>query len=374
MTRAWSVRSLRRLAGAALLFAAGAAHAHSTSVGYVQVVPAPGDSRGIVVEIDLALRDLALTLPIDADRDEAITWAELSAARPDLETRVLGGLRVSRGGVACTLAPDDLATRRYDDGTYATLRLAGRCPADGDVAVASALFAGQDDRHRLFVTTGTGPDTVVSIATPVAGIPPAPPGAGGTFVVFLRDGVHHILAGYDHLAFLLSLVLPAMLVRRDGRWHGATDVRARLRDVFWLVTAFTAAHSLTLSLAALGWIAPSSRIVEATIAASVVLAALNNVRPVVSGRVWPIGLAFGLVHGFGFAGALAEVGLPDAARWRALLGFNLGVELGQLAVLAVVLPPLVAVRHRAGYARVVLPAASLLIAAVAAGWLVQRLA
>jgi hypothetical protein len=357
-----------------LLWVAGAAQAHSSSVGYVQVAEAQGDPRGVEVEVDLALKDLALTLPIDADRDETITWAELSEARPDLEAMVGAGLRVSRGDAVCTLTPGLLATRRYDDGAYATLRLAGSCPEDGRIAVASALFAGQDDRHRLFVTVGNGRDAVVSIATPETAAAAATSRPGGTFPAFLRDGVHHILAGHDHLAFLLSLVLPAMLVRRGGRWHGAADVPARLREVFWLVTSFTAAHSLTLSLAALGWVTPSMRAVEAIIAASVVLAALNNVRPLVSGRVWPLGLAFGFVHGFGFAGALAEVGLPDAARWRALLGFNLGVELGQLAVLAVVLPPLVAVRHRPGYARVVLPAVSLLIAAVAAGWLVQRLA
>jgi hypothetical protein len=141
-----------------------------------------------------------------------------------------------------------------------------------------------------------------------------------------------------------------------------------------VVTAFTLAHSLTLSLAALGWVVPASRWIEAAIAASVLLAALNNLRPVATRRLWVIAFGFGLIHGFGFAGALTELGLPTGARLACLVGFNLGVEIGQLAVVALVLPVLFALRHRAVYVRALMPAASLGIAALAGMWCVQRLA
>jgi hypothetical protein len=121
-------------------------------------------------------------------------------------------------------------------------------------------------------------------------------------------------------------------------------------------------------------VTPASKWVEAAIAASVVLAALNNVRPLVTRRLWLVGFVFGLIHGFGFAGALGELGLPNRARLSALFGFNVGVELGQIAVVAAALPVLVAVRDKRWYAKAVMPLLSLAIAGLAAFWLWERLA
>ena len=139
-----------------------------------------------------------------------------------------------------------------------------------------------------------------------------------------------------------------------------------------MVTAFTVAHSITLSLATLGWISLPSRWVESAIAASVVLAALNNVWPVFHGRRWIVAFGFGLIHGFGFASVLADLGLPQGALALALLGFNVGVELGQLAIVAAFLPLAYLLRRSAFYQRAVMRAGSLLIAALAAAWLVER--
>ena len=116
--------------------------------------------------------------------------------------------------------------------------------------------------------------------------------------------------------------------------------------MFKVVTAFTVAHSITLSLAALGVISLPSRLVESAIAASVVLAALNNVCPVVYGGRWIIAFCFGLIHGFGFASVLTDLGLPQDSLLLALVAFNLGVELGQLAIVAVFLPIAYALRGR----------------------------
>jgi HupE / UreJ protein len=142
--------------------------------------------------------------------------------------------------------------------------------------------------------------------------------------------------------------------------------------VFKVVTAFTVAHSITLSLAALGVIALPSRVVESAIAASVVLAALNNVRPLVYGGRWALAFAFGLIHGFGFASVLADLGLPQDALLLSLVAFNLGVELGQLAIVAVFLPVAFALRGTALYRRVILVGGSLVVAAIAFAWLCER--
>jgi hypothetical protein len=356
-----------------LLLVALPALAHNLSVAHVSVVRDVGDRRLATVEVDLSLKDLALTIPLDANHDEAVTWAELRAARPSIEALVARGVALDAMGGPCALQPTGLGTRRYDDGSYATLLLRARCPSAGSLRVRYTLFFDRDPQHRAVVSLSDGTGTAAAIAN--AGTPTGrlDGKADDVFAEFVREGVHHILIGYDHLAFLISLVLPALLAWLGGVWRADPDMRRRLRDVFWLVTAFTLAHSVTLTLAALDLVRPASRIIEPAIAASVLLAALNNIRPVVVRRLWLLSFGFGLVHGFGFAGALGEIGLPKGGRVLALLGFNVGVELGQLSVLCVLLPVLYLVRNRPGYGRRVVPLVSLGIALRAGAWLVQRL-
>lgn len=349
--------------------------AHTLSVSHVDIV-VKSDGSAPEIELDLAIRDLALSLPLDANHDERVTWNELQAIREPLYAMVKSGLVMSSGSTSCVLQPTLLATRQYDDGAYATVVLRADCVSTQHLKVRYALLFDVDPQHRALVTfhndgkLGTG---IVSTDAREIEIGAAQATDSNPFMQFLREGIHHILIGYDHLAFLLSLLLPAALMRRDRQWQPSPSLRHALVHVLGIVTAFTLAHSITLSLAALGWITPASRWVEAAIAASVLLAALNNVWPVVTRRVWLVGFGFGLVHGFGFAGALSELGLPTGARLASLVGFNLGVEFGQIAVVALVLPVLLVVRHKRWYARFAMPLLSLAIAALAAWWMWVRL-
>ena len=373
-----------RACSAVLLMAVAlSVSAHTVSVGHLDImVPADGDVP-VQVELDLSLRDLALSVPLDLNRDEAVTWGELAVARTDIEALVLNGLELWTPAGECGLHPVGLATRQYDDGAYATVQLAADCPSAERLQVLYTVLMNRDPQHRALVTIrhGGGVSTAIARAGQTrvdAALGPRASARGSwldsPFVTFLREGVHHILIGYDHLAFLVSLLLPAALLRIQGRWQPAPGLRTGFLHILGIATAFTVAHSITLSLAALGWVTPASRGVEVAIAASVVLAALNNVWPVVVRRLWRVGFVFGLIHGFGFAGALGELGLPDGARLWALVGFNLGVEIGQVAVICVLLPLLFVLRRRRWYAAIVMPALSLAIAVMAAYWLWQRLA
>jgi hydrogenase/urease accessory protein HupE len=174
---------------------------------------------------------------------------------------------------------------------------------------------------------------------------------------FFRLGVEHILTGYDHLLFLTALLLRG----------GGTG------SLLKIITAFTAAHSVTLALAALGIVTLPDRLVEPLIAASIVWVALENVvrRDVRSTR-WIVSFAFGLVHGFGFAAALDPLALPAPRLALALLGFNLGVEAGQACVVVALVPLLAALQHAAWAPRVI-RAASIVLALVGLAWLVERL-
>jgi hypothetical protein len=192
------------------------------------------------------------------------------------------------------------------------------------------------------------------------------------FADYLREGVWHIWIGLDHVLFMLSLLLPAVMLWQGLRWQAVDDFRAAFWDVFRIVTSFTVAHSITLTLAALHVISLPSQWVESAIAASVVLAALNNLKPLVHSRRWLVAFGFGLIHGFGFATVLVELGLPDDALALSLLGFNLGVEVGQLAIVAVFLPLAYALRGSRFYRRTVMVGGSVAVALVAAVWFVER--
>lgn len=362
----------RLLLALALLLSSTLARAHTMSVSHLEVATSAREPV-VRVELDLAVRDLALTLPLDANADDQVTWGELTAIRPQVEQMVVAGLKVASGGRSCTLAPGGFALRRYDDGAYAALTMDARCPDAGPVSIDYRLFFARDPQHRALVTVRDASSVTTAIASPAKPTVTIGNQSSHPFLDFLREGIHHILIGYDHLAFLISLLLPAVLRRERGKWHPVADFRSAAGHIAAIVTAFTVAHSITLTAAALGWVTPASRWVEAAIAASVLLAALNNLWPVVTRRIWLVGFGFGLVHGFGFAGALSELGLPAGARVIALLGFNLGVEVGQLAVVAVLLPMLFLARRSRWYARAGLPMVSLAIAALAAWWLFQRL-
>ena len=182
----------------------------------------------------------------------------------------------------------------------------------------------------------------------------------------------HIWIGFDHILFLLSLLLPAVLILRKKEWQAAEQFRGTFWDVFRVVTSFTVAHSITLSLAALSVISLPSRLVESTIALSVLLAALNNLWPVVAERRWAVAFAFGLIHGFGFASVLTDLGLPQGALLLALVGFNVGVEVGQLAIVTAFLPFAYGLRRSWFYRRLVFAGGSAAIALVAAVWLAER--
>jgi HupE / UreJ protein len=348
------------------------AHAHATSVAYLDSY-ADAHGAGTVVELDIAVRDVALSLPLDADRDEIVTWGEVLALRPRIEAWAEAGLTLTSSQARCALTADSIAIRRYDQGAYIALRLRTPCPIDAALRLRYELLFAQDPQHRAIYAVRQAADTRTGVLTPELREFAIDDAQRAGFAVFLREGVHHILIGYDHLAFLLSLLLPAALVRSDRSWRPVERPFDGFLHALGIVTAFTVAHSITLSLAALGWVVPASRPVEAAIAASVLLAALNNLRPLIVRRLWLAGFGFGLIHGFGFAGALSELGLPADSRTLALLGFNLGVELGQIAVVCLLLPILLALRARAWYVRGAMPALSLAIAGLAGVWLSQRL-
>jgi hypothetical protein len=193
------------------------------------------------------------------------------------------------------------------------------------------------------------------------------------FLAMVRLGSHHIWIGIDHILFLLALLLPAVVQRRDdNRWEPVANFRTAIINVIKVVTVFTVAHTITLSLAALNTVALSSRLVESIIALSIAIAALNIVVPIFRDRIWLVVFAFGLFHGFGFASVLGEIGIPSSYLVHSLLGFNVGVELGQVAIVIGVFPVLYLAGRSMFYSRFVLPAMTAGLIAVSLYWFTER--
>lgn len=188
----------------------------------------------------------------------------------------------------------------------------------------------------------------------------------------IKQGVWHIWIGLDHILFLLALVLPAVLVREDKRWKPVASFRPAFMNILAIVTMFTIAHSVTLTLAALDVIRLPSQLVESIIAASIAVAALHNLFPVVKVREWMIAFAFGLFHGFGFASVMGDIGMGQERMVLSVLGFNLGVELGQIAIIAVIFPVLYLIRTQRWYVPVVVRLGSVLLIGAALVWFVER--
>jgi hypothetical protein len=191
---------------------------------------------------------------------------------------------------------------------------------------------------------------------------------------FVREGVLHILTGYDHVLFLLCLLLPSVMRRTPAGWRPVDTLSQAVWPVVGIVSAFTVAHSITLALAATRVVSLPSSFIEPAIAVTIILAALDNVWPIFPVRRVVVTFCFGLIHGFGFAGVLAELNLPTVDFAWALLQFNVGLELGQLLIVVGVTALLFLLRQRSQYRGLVIRGGSLAAMLVGALWLIERTA
>lgn len=357
---------------ALVLLLAPAVEAHKSSDSYLGITA--GDE--MAGEWKIALRDLDFAFGVDGDGDGAITWGELKSRQKDIDAYALSRLTIASDGADCPLRPTDHLADLLSDGGYAVLRFAIECETPiRSIDIGYDLLFDLDRQHRGLLRldfTGTtrtaifGPETNRQSFDLTTGSPI------GQFAAYVREGVWHIWIGYDHILFLVTLLLPAVLRCRPEGWEAMPRFRDGFLQIAGIITAFTLAHSCTLTLAALGVIGLPSRLVESAIAASIIVTAINNVHPLVTRRLWLVALAFGLLHGFGFASVLLDLGLPQGTLLLSLVAFNLGVEIGQLAIVAALLPVIcIACRWR-HYPRAVLQGGSFAIVSLASLWFVER--
>jgi hypothetical protein len=348
------------------------AFAHKSSDSYLSIA-ANGDA--LDVRWDIALRDLDIAVGLDPDEQGQITWGTLRRRFEAIDAYALSRLALTGDGLACPAGPVAHLVDRHSDGAYVVLEFTAHCPAAPHaVGIQYRLLFDLDPQHRGLVTVSDGGSVHTSVLGPERSFLAVNLQGGGTsgFWEFVRLGAEHILGGRDHLLFLAVLLLPALGRVRPGR------VVRTLGEIAGLMSLFTLAHAVTVTLAALGLIQVPASIAEAAIALSIAVTAIDNIRPILGQRRGVIAFGFGLIHGLGFASALGPLSLSVWPLAAALIGFNSGIELVQL-VLAVLAAGSVLLARRlfaagAGFAGAdrLLRAGSLGIAILAGFWFFDR--
>ena len=336
----------------------------------------------VLLRADINLRDIDLVFDLDQNKDSQVSWGETLAKTAEIKAWLEQGIQVSNSSQKCALAAMSIMASEHADGTYLSVEWAVACAGVKDelsgLALRYSLMFDQDNLHRALVKIDF-PDfqssAILSPDRPEFALTEASGSRLKVLERYLLEGVWHIWIGIDHVLFLLSLLILAFLepTRKSViQWSAVQNMKTAVLDILAVVTAFTLAHSITLGLTIFKWLEPSADFIEPVIALSVVAAALNNLLGWAALRRWQLAFAFGLVHGFGFANVLVDLGLPSDQLAIALGGFNVGVELGQIAIVLVFLPLAWWLRNTIFYRWVIVVGGSLVIAALGLLWTLQR--
>lgn len=348
--------------------------AHSGSKSQLSLQVDGNEVRGTLVA---SLVDVALALYIPTDRPEEMRRA-VQGREADLDAYAAPRFAVLLDGQPAELGFEPPAYAERDGEPVVLLPFRATAPVRiRALDLLYTLFFEDDVLHECLARVewrdGGAADRVIRLNEPLVHIERARDRAL-EFRQFLKTGALHVWTGYDHVLFLVALLLPSVLLGRPGAWVAAPRFPGALVRVATIVTAFTLAHTLTLALAAVWRIDLPPRVVEPAIAASVLIAAAGNLIP---GKAIPSGawmaFGFGLVHGTAFGQTLNLLISDRSEIWRPLLAFNLGVEAGQLAIVAAFLPLAWKLRSTRFYRQVVVRAGSAVLCVCAAAWFVARL-
>jgi len=354
---------------AACLASCGPGWAHSASSSYVTIVASGHEAR---VSWSIALRDLDEAVGLDANDDGDITWGEMQAKADEINAYALSRLQIATGGARCVAGPVQHRVNLLGDGGYAVLDTDFQCPiaiAGLDVRYGALFEIDPNHRGLLNVTLDDG-FTHTGMASPAE--PEARFGAAGGEGTLIRQffsgGVEHLLAGADHVLFIVMLLAPLLLrPRRDT--GGAVR---RLVEVIALLTTFTVAHGITLTLAVLGLARVPQIVAELGVAVTILLTALDNIVAFLPRRRRALAFGFGLIHGLGVAGGLGPLHLPPATLALALLAFSIGLEAAQVGIVVVAVPVAQVLRAAPAVSHRLLPVLSGGVALLAALWIAER--
>jgi hypothetical protein len=354
---------------------------HELSSGYLTL----NQQEAGVFQGELLLKpeDIGQAANLDTNNDGKLLWSEVLANQQQAAAYIANALQIKQGSGKCRVSAASPTTRSISAESLVVYPLSVSCQArnreDGskDSRVISISYEGIFDispTHKLLTTVNVQDETLTSVIAEdkrILTLTPKVLSTTSQFFEMVYQGIWHIFIGLDHILFLVATLLTVNLARHQRSWKKEDKKRDIVKNTVILVSAFTLAHSITLTATALDIITLDSRWVELGIAISVMLTALNNIFPVVF-RLGFLTFAFGLLHGMGFASVFAELNAQSNSLVLSVAAFNIGVEVGQLAIVSLLLPLLVLVRNWHVYAKTIMPIASSVIAIVALNWTLQR--
>ncbi|WP_421132361.1 HupE/UreJ family protein [Alteromonas sp. A079] len=346
--------------------------AHELSNGYLTL--SQTNDTTLSGELLLKPKELALTTRIDSNDNGQLTWGEVTQAQPAVSQYLMNALTFSRGEKACSMMLSSPSMRDVSAESLLVYPLTVTCENTGALLIHYDGIFSHFPSHKLLLTVSlleTSSTKVLTKNDKTMLVSIDTPSLVSLFFNLLYEGVWHIFIGIDHILFLVATLLTVNLHRDGKAWAKQQSVRTIIKNTVILVSAFTLAHSITLTATALGAITLSSRIVELGIAISVLLTAINNIYPVIL-RLGIVTFGFGLLHGMGFASVFADLNAQANNLVLSVAAFNIGVELGQLAIVAGLLPLLVLLRNWKTYSITIMPFASSVIAIIALNWTIQR--
>ncbi len=359
--------------------------AHQSSTAYLTIRTVTDGSRTLA-QYRLAIRDLAVLVPVDANQDRQISWGEIQAQQPAIEALLKQDIRwqAATPTQACIMnaLQQPSAIEQIAGIAYLVMYLSIDCAGQPLAQLDYQVLAGIDSGHRLIISLNANDTSrnkaqatsrtwlIASGSTPLLANTTSKLMTAKTY---LGEGIHHLLTGYDHLLFLFCLLVTAVYCRQDEQWIPVQSARTAMRHTLYIATAFTVAHSITLTLAVLKIVILPAQWIESIIAFSIALAALNNLFPVFGAQQIRIAFLFGLVHGFGFANVLSDLPLDNWSRGLALLSFNMGIELGQIGCILLFFPLALVLRRTVFYREIIFQAGSGLACLLAFIWMTQRM-
>jgi hypothetical protein len=351
-----------------LLSGNSVAHQLSTSYITLSSTSEQNEYRGYW---QINITDLEKMVALDINNDKQITWAEVKAKRSSISHFITEHLTLAQQQQTCSLSTQGAYQLSYHfNQPYLMMPLRFSCANQNAISLIYSAFFNADGNHKAIVNINNL-SRVFSASNAKQTFNFNQSSFLSTFNQYVYQGVLHIWIGIDHILFLIALLLTCVLTRNAKQWQGISSYKPIIKHTTWIITAFTIAHSITLTATAMNLVATNSRWVEVGIALSVVFAALNNVWPLVLRLGW-LTFAFGLLHGMGFASVLVELGLSSNYQLLSILAFNIGVEIGQLSILLIILPLLISVRNYRWYKKWLMPVGSLVIALIALQWSIER--
>ena len=356
------------------------AHAHQTGNSYLSITESAGQLQ---VEFDFIARDLDNLLPADC---KPVEISLLPEKLQDMQACITQALQQS---LHLQIDEEDMALDfvnqsvvMHSDGLYVRQKFSGAAvPKDARFLVIKYEFFTQKEQSgRAFMKIELGNEEISSVMDqnqPIQRFALGDAKRWSTIGLFTHEGARHIWEGTDHLLFLLSLLLPGLMLTIQPaqgtnnalRWTDSPALRFALK----VITAFTIAHSITLAFSVFGWVSLPEKLIESMIAFSIMVSALLNLQDRFRFSHWKIAFLFGLIHGMGFANGLKDLGLSSFYFLETLFAFNLGVELGQLSAVTVVAVPVLLLFKTTEVKKKLLKYGSIATFALASVWLIERL-